>query len=373
MARPATRAQNGPAAEAATSVPPDMASFLRALPKWTVFTALNASYGYKDNLLLSYADEERSAFVRGSADLMLMRAPRGPFEYTLFFDAERTHYFTAPTSDHDAKVWIRTEPAYRLGKKWRLGLPLTGFYYDQVFDQSDTDVERLIARTKVEGVMAGPTVRWDFHPSWWIEAQAVGQKKRYEDGSNDGRTGEGNLSLAWSAGSRFEATISGGRRWRDFAQRSQYSASGRELPGTELKISEREGELRFDIWWDEATRWKTTTRASHLRYRDNGSGFFDFREEKVAQELKWTDGPWLVRVKGSASRLDFGVQTVGVGIDPPSRVKDEFTGDFHIERQLSKRWTVFGTYMWERSRSNDEFTSYTMNEGLLGIRWSWEK
>jgi hypothetical protein len=29
--------------------------------------------------------------------------------------------------------------------------------------------------------------------------------------------------------------------------------------------------------------------------------------------------------------------------------------------------------MWERNRSNEVIASYYLNEGLLGIRWSWEK
>jgi hypothetical protein len=62
-----------------------------------------------------------------------------------------------------------------------------------------------------------------------------------------------------------------------------------------------------------------------------------------------------------------------VGINPPGRLKDEFVADLHIERQVAKRWTVFGGYSWERCRSNDEFASYSVNEGLLGVQWSWEK
>jgi hypothetical protein len=40
---------------------------------------------------------------------------------------------------------------------------------------------------------------------------------------------------------------------------------------------------------------------------------------------------------------------------------------------LSPQWGVFAAYKWERWRSNDRIASYVMNEGLLGLRWSWEK
>jgi hypothetical protein len=78
-------------------------------------------------------------------------------------------------------------------------------------------------------------------------------------------------------------------------------------------------------------------------------------------------------VGGSASRIDFAVQKVGLGLEPASRLKDEFTADLHVERQLTKQWSVFGAYLWERSRSNETIASYSVNEGLLGVRWSWDK
>jgi hypothetical protein len=140
-----------------------------------------------------------------------------------------------------------------------------------------------------------------------------------------------------------------------------------------LKISEREGEFRVNVAWDEASQWKTSTSVSLLHYRDNGSGFFNFREQKVEQEVKWTSTAWLVRVTGSAARVDFGVQTVGIGINPPARLRDEFVGECYLERKLNNRWKVFSAYTWERSRSNDPVASYTVNEGLLGMRWSWDK
>lgn len=353
---------------------PDLETFLLALPKWSASAAVTSSFGYKDNLLLSFADEERSPFARGSLELLLVRVPQDRFEFSFFAEAEGTRYTAGETVDDEAKVWVQTEPGVRLRENLKLALPITGYYYDQVFDVSDTDVERLIAELKVTGVMVGPALRWDFHPSWWLEFQGVGQRKRYDDGTNDGEIGEGNVRVGWMRGNSLEVRLMGARRWRDFDSRAQYSAtSGRELPGTRLKIAEREGELRFDITWDDAGRWETSTRANLLDYHDNGSGYFDYREQKVSHELEWNAEPWLVRVGGSASRVDFKVQTVGIGVDPPARLRDEFTGELHVGRKLGARWTIFGGYTWERSRSNDPVASYTVNEGLLGMRWSWDK
>ena len=360
----------------ASSPPPksaDLAALLASLPQWSMSASLRTGYGYKDNLLLSYADEERSAFVRSGVELLILRVPRGKFEFSGFAEAEGTHYFSARTSDQESKVWLQVEPGYRIHDAVKVALPVTGFYYDQVFDVSDTDVERRVAELKVKGLMAGPTVRWDLHRAWWVEAQGSGQRKRFDDGANDGRLGEGALRVGWQPGRRFEARVTGAQRWRTFDSRAQYSASGRELPDTTLKIAESEWEARAGVTWDEAGHWQTSTRFSVLHYRDNGSGYFNYREQKVGQEVEWRTEEWLVRLGGSASRLDFDVQKAGIGIDPPSRLKDEFIVDVHLERRLSVRWTLYGSYFWERSRSNDAYASYRVNEGLLGLRWSWER
>ncbi len=350
-----------------------LAALLASLPQWSVSTSARAAYGYKDNLLLSYVDPERSAFVRSGVELLLLRVPQGSFEFSGYLEGEGSHYFSARTSDQDSKVWLQLDPGYRLGEGLKVALPVTGYFYDQVFDVSDTDVERRVAALKVRGVMAGPNVRWEWHRRWWLEVQGSAQRKRFDDGANDGRIGEGAVRLAWLPGRRFEARISGARRWRTFDRREQYSAAGRSLPDTALKISEREWEARADVSLDRAGHWQATTRVSLLHYRDNGSGYFNYREQKATQELEWRAEPWLVRIGGSASRLDFNVQKAGIGVDPPSRLKDEFVAEVHLERSLSERWTLLASYLWERSRSNDAFASYRVNEGLLGLRWRWEK
>jgi hypothetical protein len=352
---------------------PELAAFLASQPKWSTSAAVEAAVGYKDNLLLSHANQERSAFARGGLEFLLLRVPRDQMDYSLFLQADGTKYFSGESIDDESKAWAQTEIGYRVGESWKFSLPLTGYYYDQVFDVSDSEVERNIAELKVTGVMVGPSVRWNFHPSWWAEVQAAGERKSYADSVNDGNVGETALRVGWKRWQRIEARLAGVERWRDFDERAQYTPSGRELVGTHLKIQEHEAEIRFDVQWDADGRWQTVTRAGMLRYRDNGSGYFNYREKKISQELDWNSGKWRLQLGGSARRIDFEVQTVGVGIDLAPRVKDEFTADLRVERRLSQRWTALAGYTWERTRSNDVIASYAVKEGLLGLRWSWEK
>ena len=332
-----------------------------------------SAVGYKDNLLLSATGAEGSALVRGAVDFLLLHVPQGQADFSFFGQAERTEFLADRTVDGETSLWLQTEGGYRWGERLKVALPITGYLYDQVFDVSDTDVERLVAELKVKGLMVGPTLRWMPAPAWWLEIQGVGERKRYDDRANDSKVGEGRAEVGWKPTARWRASLTWQQRWRNFDRRAQYSAAGRELPGTALKVAEHEGELRTEFTWDRAGRWKTTARLGWIAYRDNGSGYFSYADRKAAVETEWRTERWRVRLDGNVNRIEFDVQTVGFGIDPPARIKEEYAATLRAERKLDPRWTLLAEYGWERSRSNDRFASYRVNEGLLGARWSWEK
>lgn len=360
----------------------ELEAMLAELPTWSISTSLDAAYGYRDNLLLSTMDEESSAFVRGVAELMLLRVPTGKLDYSFFIQGQRTRFFEAvtvddTTLDHEASAWAQSDLGYRLTDSLRVGLPLAGYYTDRVFDITNLETNRNAARLSVRGAMISPVVKWKFLTSWWVEAQGSSERKRYRDGgSNDGTVEEGAVRLGWTRGERFEAQLAGVRRRREYENRMLKTPAGREIRDTVLKISEQEFQGRVDIGWDKANRWRTTTTVSLLEYDDTGEGYYNYREKRVDHELEWTDERWLVRLTGTASRQDFVIQEVDSSDGSPirpKRLRDDFQATLHLERTLTSRWTALASYRWERTRSNDFFAGYRMNEGLLGLRWSWDK
>jgi hypothetical protein len=71
--------------------------------------------------------------------------------------------------------------------------------------------------------------------------------------------------------------------------------------------------------------------------------------------------------------LRFGVQTVGLGIDPPARRRRELSGSLRVERHLAGDWSVMALLSREHVRSNDPLGAYRVNEGLLALRRGWER
>jgi hypothetical protein len=290
--------------------------------------------------------------------------------------AEGTHFFSSESVDHEAMASAMIEWRYHLDDRLKFSLNASGFYFDQVLDQSATVAGRDITQSKRTVPMLRPTLRWAPQTWWWIEAQGEARRETYRDGFNNARLGAASLTLGWKPTKRFELQVSGDELDRQFTSREQNTARGRPLTGTHLHILERDGEARVTFTWNRVGHWKTVTRVDQLDYEDNGTGYFNYRQRRARQKLEWEAGAWSGHVEGSAKRLDFELQDLAAifpGPTPPLRVQEKFAAEVRIERRLSKRWSAYVEYSWERSRCNDPIESYRMNEGLLGATWSWEK
>jgi hypothetical protein len=351
----------------------EVAALVAAPLRWISWGSVQTGFGFRDNVLLSNAGEERSGFVRSGLDATVWRAPQGRADFFAALKAEGTRYFSARTVNEESAAILLTEWRYLIADVFKFSLDARGYSFDQIYDASDTDLQQVVTEVKTLGASIGPKARWTLRPTWWIEAQADAKRLTYPDGANNRSVREGTLRLGWQPGTRFEASVAGTEGRRNYDLREQNSVSGRLLAGTLLRIAEREGEFRIDATWDAAGRWKTSTRASVLRFLDNGVGYLNYRQRKITHEVELTTDDWLVALRGSARRVEFGLQTVGTGPSPTPQIRDDISAELHIERKLSARWTAYAEYKWERNRSNDVLASYYLNEGLLGIRWNWEK
>jgi hypothetical protein len=369
----ATPAGGSATVDPLAGLPPEVAAMLAAQPKWSTSVSVDAAFGYKDNLLLSHTAPEKSAFVRVGVEAFALHLPRGRTDYSGMVGAEHTRYFSGHAIDDETSAFALLQWRYSIEETFRFTYSLQGIYLDEVTDVSDTDVQRVVAEQQITGGSTGPTLRWSPRPWGWLEVQALGKRDSFHDGFYNAKIGEGTARLGWTPRERIELSVAVTDRRRRFDQRPQYSLGGRPVDDTLLVVTEREREARLTLKWGAAARWRTSTRLADVDYRDNGSGYFDYRQKKLMQTLEWRGERWRVSVEAMAKRRDFDKQTVGIGVEPPARLIDDYSAALRVERKLSAKWTVLFGYAWERSRSNDTIATYRVNEGLLGARWSWEK
>ena len=337
---------------------------------WTASAELTGTIGYKDNLLLSSYAPESSAFAGAAADLMWWHLPQGPVDYVVYLNADGRRYFSGQAVDHEAFAALFGEWRRRLPDQGQFAFDLRGFYSDRVLDISDTAVQRVVAPIKVSGVNTGPVLRWNFSPRWWGEWSALGAQTAYAGAANNHAAAEGGAKLGFKASEHWSAVFAAQRRERAYVRRRQYSVSGRELEGTRLRVVEDESTFRLEY---ERASLQTSLRAAHVRFADNGIGYLGYRRDRLASEVEWKQGDWRWELEASVARKIYAVQTVGFGIVTPYRREDEVATRLRVERRINARWLALVELSTERVRSNDALSAYHSKEGLLGLRWNWEK
>lgn len=354
-------------------MPPELLALLASQPAWTASATLDGGVGYKDNLLLSASHPESSTFGKAGIESLVWHVPRARIDYFAFLNAERTQYFSASVH-HEEQAFAGVEWRYRNGDAFTFTLDGQGYYLDQIFDVSDTEIARVVAELRVTGLKAGPTVHWAFVPWMWLEASSTVARERFQGGVNDARITAPTARLGWHPIDRLDLSVAFTDRHRDYDTHPQYTAFGTVANnGRVLAITEQEIEGRLDTTWGASRHWKTRVHGGRVRYRDNGAGFLNYWQRNIGVEIDWSAGKWSVETEGSAARKTYDLQTVGTGLLIFPVVKEEYMARARIERKLTEAWSIYAEFDWERTRSNDEIANYKANEGLLGVRWNWDK
>ncbi len=353
-------------------LPPDVVALLTGKTKWTTSVSGEASFGFNDNVLLSFTRPERSAFARYGVEAFAWHLPRGGTDYLGLVSAEQTHYFSSETVNRESNAIAFLQWRHRFGDWLKFGLDLRGIYSDEIYDVSDSDLVRAVVQQKRLGGTGGAHVRLTPRPWVFLELQGLGTRDRYDDHFDDAKLGDGTARIGFNFRDHVELSIGGAERRRHYDERVQYTLGGRPLSAL-LEIKEHEHDAKLETNWGEVNRWSTVTQVGELDYDDNGTGYFNYRRKFAAQKIEWRNERWRVAFHGAAKRSDYEFQTQGSGLAPPLRIKDYYETRLRVERKLGARWTVYAVYTWERSRSNDPLAEYRLNEGLLGARWSWEK
>lgn len=315
----AAPAQNPPPAPDATAA--EVAALeLESIRPWEITGNFRAAAGYKENLLLSAVQAEDSPFVQAEAELLWWRLPTERFEALAFANTTLTHFTASAENPREWQAFAHAEARWFARPDLRATAIVEGYHLDQVFDLSASQAERLTARLAVTGALVTAPLRWDVRPTTWLELTPTAQRDRYRDGSDDNaqRIGRVTVGHAFLAG-RLEIALAGQALRRDYAFRPQYTGAGRPQPGTDLAFAQREGEARVSVIWDRAGHWRSTSAAVRATNDDNGSGYFNFHQRTMRQEISWTRAPWKARLNGRVGRYDYDVQTEGIGIDPPKR------------------------------------------------------
>lgn len=335
---------------------------------WDVTGNLRVAAGHKQNVLLSAVQPQDSALALVDGELFFSHQPAATLEFVGFGSTTFTRFVDSAENPHELQAFAHGEARWTPLDRLQSTTALEAYHLKQVFDLSINNIERRTALLAVDGGLASTALRLDLPRRTWFEVKPALQRERFRDHSDDHSQHFAVVTLGHTLfADRLELSVSGKALRRTYDTRPQYTVAGRPRPGTDLAFAQREAEARARVRGGEARRWSVATSVLLGTNRDNGSGFFDYQHRAVRQEFTWHSAPWSLRLVGRAGRYDYDVQTHGIGINPPFRLKEEFLVEARLVRDLSSRVSAYATFTWERSRSNDPLASYRAKTAVAGL------
>ena len=356
----------------ATALPPELQAELDALlsaGSWNLSNQVRGSLGWRDNVLLSaFAPVERS-FVRAELESILIRPIGETWQVVAFLNGDVLRYFSPPAETSGEQQWsLHNEVRWQALPSARLAVKGGGYFSDTVVDLSESEVERVVAPTRVRGAYAIATTQLSlpgqlrFDPAFHVRRVDYREYAGdYDEVRAGGRLEWGRPRGAWAIGMGWFDSR------RSYDQRIQFTAGGRALPGTRLRFRQRDGDVRVRF---STGMWSVAATAGRFENRDEASGYFDYNRKRARLEVGWEGSLWRVSLDAEARRTEYRVQTVGAGIAPPPRIADDYDLLLRTERDLDERWTLFAEHRWERSRANEADFSYRANTVLAGVQRS---
>jgi hypothetical protein len=336
---------------------------------WNKEATLKSGAGYSDNVTLRSEGPTGSAFWNVAADVMVFRLPTKGWTFSGFASFDHVGYVDQSAGVDNAQTGLAMAQLSReLGTDWKSGVCANYLYQHQILDLSTTQTNPL-PNTEVRGHALSPRwfLRRDSKPCWF-EAEVHATRQWLAEPLDSYWSGGPRLSLGrtFVQGSELRLIAQGSRL--DYDSREQVSSDGFAETNTSLRLFSHGLQLAWDQVWDDAKRWHTGLKAGMNLCRDNGSGFFDFKEYQVAAQIRFESGGWMLSPQIALGYYQFPVQTISSD-DLRLREKISLSAGVQAERALGKHLSLFASYRYDGSPSNASFDRYAANTTILGFQW----
>ena len=340
---------------------------------WDAVHTVRGGGGYKDNVFLSHANPQGSAFVSGGADVMVLRlAPIGP-QINLFASADVDHFLSLSPSHDEYTVFAQAQVEQSLSAAMKASLAAEYFYQDQFLDLTfldpaggGTNASSHSAAVRGHTLTARPGLRLDLPGRFWLALEGVVTRQYFEQPLDDSWKAGGKFTAGHTYGHNSHVSISYEPAWRWFDTEAALTETGTPIPATRRERFQQEAILAWRHYWDEPKHWRTTTKLGGRTTSENGGGFADYTEFLGSAQILYRAKPWEVAAEGKVRNYDYRTQTVSA-TDPAKRRRTEWVIGFRLERDLSRHLRLVTSFEREETLSNDELETYTMNtvSGLL--------
>ncbi|MDH7503493.1 MAG: hypothetical protein QHJ82_12385 [Verrucomicrobiota bacterium] len=334
---------------------------------WLLSATARAGAGYRDNVLLSAARPQSSAFGLADLEFFAYRLPIDGTEVTFFASGEHKQFTDVCETDKQQLLIASASIKRRLGNVGTAALSVQYFYMDQVFDASTTEFGVGVVVARGHSLSGKPRLDIDLGSRTRLEFEGIVGHQWFESPLDDYLETGPRIGLSHEFRDRSQIGLSYQLIHRDYATRTQVSTEGIPLAGTELTYEMHRAELAQRQNWNKRRTFRTTAKLGIEAVHDNGSGYFDYQRYFGDASVRYEPGSWAAKAQVNLSYYEYPIQTATVG-DSVRRHKTLLTFTFAATKRLTKRINLFAEYEYEESAANTAFDEYDVNTVSAGLQ-----
>jgi hypothetical protein len=338
------------------------------LPDWfNVFTVTTGA-GYKDNIFLAHDDPQARPFVSFVGEFLSFRpAPVGP-RMSFFSHAEAHHFFGGGLSHQEYTAFSQGQVEHAFTDTLTVSVLGQYYYQDQVLDVSVSETNRVPSPVRGHTLGLRPAARLDLPRRLWLELEAPLARQFFEEPLDDYYEAGFKLTLGWKYYHDSQLSLACEPLWRPYDTDPARTATGAAITNSHRFSFQQNARLKWAHNWDEEKHWRTVAILGGRMNNENGEGFSDYTRWLVSGRLEYRAHGWDIFAEGRFSSYHYQVQSVSP-TNPAHRERSEWAATLQIERQLSDKIALVGTFDHETTDSNDPLETYSVNTVSLALRW----
>lgn len=335
---------------------------------WDRTFNLRGGFGFKDNVLLSPAARQDSAFFASGFDAMFIRLPINGPQFLFFLTGDDFRYLNEIGVDKEQSLVAIAKLQKEFASVWEAALGIEYFYQDQVFDVSATEADLTTVQLKAHALRGVPGIQRKLGEHYRLKLEFPASRQYLREPLDDYWEGGPKLVFEREYGRRSSAFVSYQYEQRFYDSRLKTDRAGEPIANSLLQFEQHEFELGNRHYWDQQRRWRSDTKFNVELNLDNGAGYFDYERYQFSQQLRYSSQSWMIRGQAKVTYYDYSVQTIA----PESSETREFTTLGFLlrgEKNLTKSLKLFAEYDYEQAFSNRPFHEYRANTIQAGVDW----
>lgn len=336
---------------------------------WDFSTNLRLGGGYKENVTLSAFAEESSPFLSSGLDLMAIRVPLSEdgFEVTVYGALDDRRYLDSDAVDYEQSGLLNVNLEKPVLAELRLETDFRVIYINEMFDASLTEDD--IGTVKVIGkqVSLEPAIRWDLPANAWVVAGPDIARQYFADPLDDYLEIGGRIATGVDYGYESNFSLYASMLRRGYDSRSQRDEIGFYIPDTELDYDRPQHGVEWTHYWDRNKQVRMRTRWSVLENEDRGTGYFDYRRERVSHGWRFRIDDWSLTATIRKATYEYAIQRSSNFLD--LRQRSDLSCDISIGYDYNDQLTFLIGFEQEYINSNVPQDEYRYRIFSAGIDW----